>query len=39
MQKLAQLCIRRPVFATMLILALVVIGLDSYRKLGVDYFP
>ncbi|HEY3439163.1 MAG TPA: efflux RND transporter permease subunit [Paludibaculum sp.] len=39
MQKLAQLCIRRPVFATMLILALVVIGLASYRKLGVDYFP
>lgn len=39
MQKLAQICIRRPVFATMLILALVVIGLDSYRKLGVDYFP
>lgn len=39
MQKLAEICIRRPVFATMLILALVVIGLDSYRKLGVDYFP
>jgi hydrophobic/amphiphilic exporter-1 (mainly G- bacteria), HAE1 family len=39
MQKLAAICIRRPVFATMLILALVVVGLDSYRKLGVDYFP
>ena len=39
MQKLAQLCIRRPVFATMLVLALVVMGLDSYRKLGVDFFP
>ncbi len=39
MQKLAEICIKRPVFATMLILALVVIGLDSYRKLGVDYFP
>ena len=39
MQKLAQLCIRRPVFATMLILALVVMGLDAYRKLGVDFFP
>lgn len=39
MQKLAEICIRRPVFATMLIVALVVIGLDSYRKLGVDYFP
>jgi HAE1 family hydrophobic/amphiphilic exporter-1 len=39
MQKLAQVCIRRPVFATMLVLALVVVGLDSYRKLGVDLFP
>jgi len=39
MQKLAQVCIRRPVFATMLILFLVVMGLDSYRKLGVDFFP
>ena len=39
MQKLAEICIRRPVFATMLILALVVMGLDSYRKLGVDLFP
>lgn len=39
MQKLAQVCIRRPVFATMLIMALVVLGLDSYRKLGVDFFP
>jgi HAE1 family hydrophobic/amphiphilic exporter-1 len=39
MQKLAQICIRRPVFATMLILALVVVGLDAYRKLGVDFFP
>ncbi len=39
MQKLAQICVRRPVFATMLILFLVVMGLDSYRKLGVDFFP
>jgi HAE1 family hydrophobic/amphiphilic exporter-1 len=39
MQKLAELCIKRPVFATMLIMALVVLGLDSYRKLGVDLFP
>ncbi len=39
MQKLAEVCIRRPVFATMLILALVVVGLNSYRQLGVDYFP
>jgi len=39
MQKLAEVCIRRPVFATMLILSLVVMGLDSYFKLGVDFFP
>jgi HAE1 family hydrophobic/amphiphilic exporter-1 len=39
MQKLAEICIKRPVFATMLILMLVVLGLDSYRKLGVDLFP
>ena len=39
MQKLAEICIRRPVFATMLILFLVVMGLDAYRKLGVDFFP
>lgn len=39
MQKLAELCIKRPVFATMLILALVVMGLNSYVKLGVDFFP
>lgn len=39
MQKLAQVCIRRPVFATMLIVALVVLGFDAYQKLGVDYFP
>ncbi len=39
MQKLAEICVRRPVFATMLILALVVLGLASYRNLGVDLFP
>jgi HAE1 family hydrophobic/amphiphilic exporter-1 len=39
MQKLAAICVRRPVFATMLILALAVMGLDNYRKLGVDLFP
>ncbi|MEP6534366.1 MAG: efflux RND transporter permease subunit [Bryobacteraceae bacterium] len=39
MQKLAELCIKRPVFATMLILALVVMGINSYTKLGVDFFP
>ena len=39
MQKLAEICIKRPVFATMLILMLVVLGLDAYRKLGVDLLP
>ncbi|WP_321473221.1 efflux RND transporter permease subunit [uncultured Paludibaculum sp.] len=39
MQRLAEICIKRPVFATMLILALMVIGMASYRQLGVDYFP
>ncbi|MEB2360155.1 MAG: efflux RND transporter permease subunit [Bryobacteraceae bacterium] len=39
MQKLAEICVRRPVFATMLIMFLVVIGLNSYRQLGVDFFP
>jgi HAE1 family hydrophobic/amphiphilic exporter-1 len=39
MQKLADVCIRRPVFATMLILALVVVGAASYARLGVDRLP
>lgn len=39
MQKLAALCIHRPIFAAMLILALVVIGAASYFQLGVDRFP
>ena len=39
MQKLAEICIRRPVFATMLIMALVVIGGFCYMLLGVDLFP
>ena len=39
MQKLAEICVRRPVFATMLILSLTVVGLFSYNSLGVDLFP
>ncbi len=39
MQKLAEVCIQRPVFAVMLILALTVIGGVSYTKLGIDRFP
>jgi len=37
--KIAEVSIRRPVFASMLILALVVFGLTSYRSMGVDLFP
>ena len=39
MHALAKLCIERPVFATMLIMTLVVIGAFSYNTLGVDLFP
>jgi HAE1 family hydrophobic/amphiphilic exporter-1 len=39
MQKLAEVCIRRPVFAVMIVLALVVAGATSYFRLGVDRFP
>src|SRR6185295_3905254 len=39
MHRLAEVCIRRPVFATMLITCLVVLGLFSYRHLAVDLFP
>lgn len=39
MQKLAEVCVRRPVFATVLILSLVVVGIFSYFRLGVDRFP
>ncbi len=39
MQKLAEICIRRPVFAAMLILSLVVVGAASYLNLDVDRFP
>jgi HAE1 family hydrophobic/amphiphilic exporter-1 len=38
-QHLAELCIRRPVFAAMLILTLVVVGASSYLRLDVDRFP
>jgi len=36
---LAELCVKRPVFATMLILALVVVGWFSYGRLGLDLLP
>jgi HAE1 family hydrophobic/amphiphilic exporter-1 len=38
-QKLAEVCIKRPVFATMIVMALVVIGAASWFRLGVDRFP
>ena len=36
---LSELCVRRPVFATMLVTSLLVLGLFSFRDLGVDLFP
>src|SRR5215212_5742471 len=36
---LSELCVRRPVFATMLVMSLVVLGIVSFRDLGVDLFP
>ena len=39
MQKLAEICIRRPVFAAMLILALMVVGAASWLRMAVDRFP
>jgi HAE1 family hydrophobic/amphiphilic exporter-1 len=35
----SELCVRRPVFATMLVMSLVVLGIFSFRDLGVDLFP
>ena len=39
MQWLAALSVRRPVFATVLILSLTVVGAFSFIRLGVDRFP
>jgi HAE1 family hydrophobic/amphiphilic exporter-1 len=39
MQKLAEVCIKRPVFATMIVMSLVVVGAASWFRLGVDRFP
>lgn len=36
---LASVCVKRPVFTTMMIMALTVLGLFSFSKLGVDLFP
>ena len=39
MQKLAELCIRLPVFASMIVLSLVVVGAASYFQLDIDKHP
>src|SRR5215467_12155194 len=39
MQWLAELCVKRPVFATVLILSLSVVGVFGFLKLGVDRYP
>ena len=39
MQWLAELCVKRPVFATVLILSLSVVGIFAFLKLGVDRYP
>jgi len=38
-QGLAEVCIKRPVFASMLVLSMVVVGAASWFRLGVDRFP
>ncbi|HEX9206540.1 MAG TPA: efflux RND transporter permease subunit [Candidatus Deferrimicrobiaceae bacterium] len=37
--KISEICVRRPVFATMLVSLLVVVGIASWKGLGVDLFP
>lgn len=37
--RLSEICVQRPVFAFMLIMFLVVMGIFSFRQLGVDLFP
>ena len=37
--KLTRIAVDNPVFATMMMVALLVMGLFSYRQLGVDQFP
>ena len=39
MQWLAELCVKRPVFATVLSLVILVVGSVFYLQLGVDQFP
>ena len=37
--RLTEICVQRPVFAFMLIMFLVVMGVFSFLDLGVDLFP
>src|SRR6478735_8745261 len=39
MQWLADVCVKRPVFATVLSLIILVVGGVFYKQLGVDQFP
>ena len=39
MQWLAEICVKRPVLATVLSLVIVVVGSVFYQQLGVDQFP
>ena len=39
MQWLARICVKRPVFAAVLMLLIVVVGLAGYSQLGLDQFP
>ncbi len=39
MQALANVSVKRPVFATVLVLGIVVLGIAGYSQLGVDRFP
>src|SRR6185295_6715062 len=39
MQWLAQICVKRPVFAGVLMLVIVVLGMVGYTRLGLDQFP
>ena len=36
---IAALCVRRPVFATMLVMVFVVLGIASFSRLGIDLYP
>ncbi|HWB99227.1 MAG TPA: efflux RND transporter permease subunit, partial [Bryobacteraceae bacterium] len=37
--RLSEICVNRPVFAFMLVMFLVVLGIFSFFRLGVDLFP